>query len=182
MARKVTEPTREHNQPGPAEFAAHWREVRAARRTLDEANGVYRAKLKAAKSAGFNPSVLTELMRLSRQDPEAVEQHQRELARLAAWANIPIGGQPDMFDPPPDAVAASIREDDVRQAGYDAALRGDPADDMPHPPGTPHAVVWREGFDAGREFMTSAGRADTRAPRGRRRRRGNPEDAAVAAD
>jgi len=187
MARRMSDdPEIGHNQPGPDEFAKHWSEIRKAKREFEEANGIYRAKLKAAKSAGFNPGVITELLRLQKQDPDAVEQFNRELARLAAWANIPIGTQANLFGDddeqrPSDEAANTIREADVKQAGYDAALRGDPSDNSPHLPGTRYAQVWREGYDAGRDFMERSGRLNEKAPRGRRKKAGNPEDAPIAA-
>ncbi len=176
-----------HNQPGPNEFAEHWSAIRAAKRTLEEAQGIYRSKLKLAKDAGFNPSVITELLRLQKQDPDALEQHNRELARLAAWANIPVGTQTSLFGAddeqrPSESAAAAIRSVDVQQAGYDAALRGDPSDSSPHPPGTPHAVTWRQGYDLGRDFMERSGKFNEKVATPRKRKgRARASASAVAA-
>lgn len=79
-------------------------EYRAA---VDKANGEYRAALKAAKSDGVDPGVITWYLRTKKRELQEVDFETKQRNRVALIMKLPIGAQLGLF-PDGDTVARKV--------------------------------------------------------------------------
>jgi uncharacterized protein (UPF0335 family) len=124
------------------------RDASEARTKLDEANGIYRATLKAAKADGVSTKMLIKCMEERKQDQDELLLEQQTQQRYRQLFNIPTI-QLEMFP-----TTETKEEDEVWAAGelgYASGKRGDDRDSAcPFSPGTPHFAHWHERFDLGK--------------------------------
>jgi sugar phosphate isomerase/epimerase len=146
--------------------------------------GAFRAELKrGAKEFGINLKALQIVRDQRNQDADEQRRNARDAVQYAKWLGMPFGTQTDLFkktSAPDDSSADTATRLAARQAGYDRGVAGDGVDDNPHPGGSLQHVAWHEGLKLGTEFRKRGeemGRTIAKAPAGRKRASGNPEDA-----
>ena len=138
----------------PETFLAHFRAIRDATRTKDDAvMGVARCK-KAAKRDGLDLDALKLLENLAKLDDDELAVQLRHLHQYAKWASLPLGTQLDAFGEHviPTVKAKAVGEHDLWTAtdvGYKAGRSGLPRDTNPYQPGTELHVnfdkAWTDG-------------------------------------
>ena len=160
MAKKMGDATAKPNVT-PETFLEQYRIIASAKRTVDEANSVYRHRLKNAGKLGIDTKQLLAVMRLKKLETDVIEIQFRTQNRYLAWLGTPIGTQASMFEEAeaePNANAReTFRQGEIEQAGYDAGLHNQAVESCPYPQGSEHAQVWVKGLHAGREFMSGSG-------------------------
>lgn len=136
----------------PDTYFLHRRALQLAKRELDAAQGVYRAKLKAAKSAGLNQGALIRVLQALKGDTDEVVANEKTFARYMAFEGIQVGDQPDMLAPiegPGEKTKADLGEWEAEDRGYAAGKAGGDISANPYQPGTPHYAQWDKGFRDG---------------------------------
>jgi hypothetical protein len=132
-------------------FLKHLRLCSDAKTALDETNGVYRAKLKAAKTDGIDTSALISVMRARKKEPADVAEAMQKRIRYLTLAGIPLGTQFALFGTPEltGAEAGEQAEWDADDAGYQAGRTGGAQTDNPHQAGRAAFAAWVRGFKRG---------------------------------
>lgn len=109
---------------------------------------------KSAKAAGIELGHLDAALKMADWSRNEVRDHFKVQAKYAAWLNLPVGFQPDMFKPV-DSEDPKRSADDWKQAGVTAGLRGaDPKPGSEVPP--EHHQVWMEGWHTGQRRLADA--------------------------
>ncbi len=165
-----------------ATFLEFVRRVSLRRRDLEEAQGRYRAEVKAAKSAGLSTKLLLEALAARARDPDELAAEQQQRARYFAWLALPVGTQAALFAgaaddalTEPQSTEQALWEAD--DAGYRAGRAGHPRDETPHPLGSVFHVEWDKGYLRGQAFIAAEMGPDSTNQQGRRGAASNPEDA-----
>lgn len=152
------------------EFLRHFRACASLRGEVDEANGRYRAAIKAAGEAGIDEKSLVQAIKIRKSGDEAKEAMRfRDLGRYLRYLDMPLGHQFALFEE--EAPAASAPDDgdgdeyadapddldgerdedeqavwDATQAGRRAGRGGERRSANPHLQGTKSYVAWDEGW------------------------------------
>ena len=191
-----------HNVP-PAVFLKHYREIRDLKDVAADASAAVARAKKAAKNAGIDIDALKMLEKLASLDADEAELQIKHLQTYAAWIELPIGAQLDMWGKPEaatvdDKTAEEQREWAAAGEGYKAGEKGDERDANPHhEPGSAEYAAWDKGWGRGHKVwlngqkqiakeMTPKGakaangvNGHTAAPRKRGRPKASGEQAAI---
>ena len=111
----------------------------------DEASAYYQNARKRCKEAGFDPKVVTDLMKYEQEDPLAVALYFKQLSQGAEAVGIAI--QQEMpFTGSGDGVS---REAQILDDGIKAGLAAKGTDTSPHDESTPAGQIWLQGWHIG---------------------------------
>lgn len=169
-----------------ATIQKHIRLCSDARTRLEEANGIYRASLKTAKSAGINQRQLIAVMNDRKKDADAVVVEMRDYVRYAGLVGIKLA-QLDLFplgnvNAVSDEEAAEQTEWEIEQAGLAAGKSGASRADNRYPAGSPEFVAWDKGYLRGQQAIAATLGKNTRmADPTPRKNRGRPRKNGVSA-
>lgn len=163
----------------PEAFLKHYRAIRDATRSKEDAVMALARTKKAAKGDGIDLDALKDLERLAKLDDDEAEVRLRHMHQYAVWANLPIGTQLDAFGQhqipkPKQKAEAEHQQWTASDSGYRAGRSGRPRDDNPHEPGTEAHVSWTNGWLAGQRQIADAmadGASELPTPTARRRGR-----------
>ncbi len=144
----------------PEIFLTHYQQCRSLKRALEEANGLYRAGLKAAKNVGINQGQLVAVLKAERDDPDQRALNNRDFMRYALWANVPMGTQFAMFSDdqapkPTEKAASELTIFRAKQDGIDAGRAGHNRAANPHAEGSPTHVAFDEGWLHGQAVIAN---------------------------
>lgn len=128
------------------------------------AQGVYRNRLKVAKSDGMDVDAFKKAAKEAKRTAGEVIAEQRNIGRYLRIMGSPLGTQWSMFDG--EEAAETI---DPAAQGEQAGLNGEPRENNPHTAGTTPWFMWGNGWQLGQDKL-----AETLG-------RGNGESAAEAA-
>jgi hypothetical protein len=178
MAQTLAD-ARSHNVP-PDTFLRHYRDIRDCKDAHhDTGMALARAK-KAAKADGVDLDALKMLEKLADLETDEAEIQLRHLREYAAWIDLPIGAQLDMFGKPPqpDAEAAEKqREHNAKLQGKSAGESGQLRGDNPYDAGSPEHVAWDRAWTSGNKVWLKGQKSLAgdlaRNARSGRRKRGN---------
>jgi hypothetical protein len=155
MAKEATSlaETRSHNVP-PAVFLKHYRDIRRLKDDRDDAAMALARAKKAAKNEGIDLDALKMLEKLSALDLDEAELQLKNLRMYAAWIELPLGSQLDMFGKAEPATvdaktAAEQREWQAGEEGAHAGKAGHERDVNPWSAGTAEYVAWDRAWAAG---------------------------------
>lgn len=144
----------------PDTFAELWINLRNEKRLLDEASSRYRTHRKRMEKAGVDLKALALLEQLHKLDDDVASTRVRSMLKLAAWLQMPIGTQPNLFEEVADAPGKKMTEalslQQIREEGYAAGRRADDRDENPHDNGSEAAVEWFKGWDEGQRANGAA--------------------------
>jgi hypothetical protein len=154
----------------------HIKALAAAKEALDEANGEYRAKLKAAKADGCNQKSLIAALTSRKRDVEAVRLDLRDYVRYLGLLSMAMTQQ-DLFgnddrNAPPDAELSAWQ---AGQDGATAGKMGRARDDHPYEAGSEHQAAWDKGWLRGQKSIAKGLNGNTKIASTRRKRRGPAE-------
>lgn len=140
------------------------RELEATQAAMKEAQGRYRAGLKACKSCGIAPDDVTWYIKTKKRDVADVDSETRSRNRIAQLMGLPLGGQLGLFDDG-STVAAKVDAQqiaeksagalgivsigdlaDAENAGEAASQAGKFSTDNPHEDGSPLGIRWKQGW------------------------------------
>jgi hypothetical protein len=163
---------RSHNVP-PATFLKHYRDIRDLKDARDDAAMALARAKKSAKNDGIDLDALKMLEKLSKLDVDEAEMQLKNLRMYAAWIELPIGSQIDMFGKPePAAVdakdAAEQAEWQAGGDGYKAGEAGHQRDTNPFSAGTAEYVAWDKSWARGNKVWLNGQKkiAGEMAPKG----------------
>lgn len=146
--------------PKARDFDHHYKTALGLKSKVEEANGRYRAALKAAKEAGINPAVITATMGWAKKDPAEAQIYFKQLRATFETAGIEV--QLSMFDEASVSRSAQIYDD-----GFKAGKAGKSSTDGPHDLNTPAGQTWMQGWSAGQaENMAGIGKTPANDSRG----------------
>lgn len=137
----------------------HIRFCSDAKSQLEEASGIYRAALKAAKAAGCNQKQLVAVLNDRKKDADQLVIEMRDYVRYAGLVGIAIK-QGDLF--PVDsykvaeAAAQEMEEWQIEEAGCAAGKGGAERGDNKYPPGSPSFAAWDRGYLRGQKMIAAA--------------------------
>lgn len=148
------------NGMSPEDFLRHYRAMKEAKRRKVEAAEAFKAARADFKAAGGDLNAFKIVEHLQTLDDADAELRMRETLRYAAWLDLDIGTQTDMFGDGPQvdltgAVQAQHREWQAEQDGYKAGKDGQPIDNCPHAGGSPFFTRWRAGWRDGQAALVS---------------------------
>jgi ribosome modulation factor len=128
-------------------FFQHLQAVVAATAPRDVAAANLRAVRKKARGDGVDLGKMDAMIKMSTWEPEAVRDHFLVLHRYAAWMQMPIGAQLDLFEGMPMAAKPAL---DWHAKGFHAAttkmgVPGTPPDDCP----ADQVQAWMTGWSEG---------------------------------
>lgn len=143
------------------EFLACYRKIKDTKRLKDEASSAHKAAREDFKSKGGDLNALKIVDHLQSLDDADAELRMRETLRYAAWLDLEIGTQAELFDGEPQidltaSVSAQHREWQAEQDGYKAGKAGEPIDNNKFPGGSPLHVRWRAGWNDGQAALGAA--------------------------
>ena len=130
------------NGPKARDFEHHYKTALGYKAKVDEANGRYRAGLKAAKEAGIDPAVITAAMKWAKKDPLEAAQYFKQLRETFAVAGVEV--QLDIFSEGGVSRNAQIYDD-----GFKAGKAAKNPDANPHEMTTEAGHLWQQGWTAG---------------------------------
>jgi hypothetical protein len=139
----------------------HMRICSDAKAAVEEANGRYRAFLKAAKLDGVNQGQMIAVMADRKRDTDRVEADLRDRLRMMRLFDMPTTQIELLFGAVagPNVSAAAADEHDewsADEAGYEASVKGgQQRSDNPHPAGTLAFAGWDKGWHRGQEKLAS---------------------------
>lgn len=120
------------------------------------AQSLYRNRRKYWKAEGVNLTQLDAILALKRMDESDVIAQELDRTRYAAWLNVDLGTQGDLFGEELETDAEYVDElakYDATRDGRNFGLRGEGPEFNPHEPGTIAHVAWETGradnFNAG---------------------------------
>lgn len=125
-----------------------WQE---ARDKAAELQGVYRNRLKVAKSDGMDIDALKLAFKIKRRQTGEVISEQRGIARYLQLMGCPLGHQWSLFEEP-DADGAKL---DATARGEQAGREGADRDSNPYNPGTPDWFAFNNGWQAGQDTIAA---------------------------
>lgn len=166
--------------PRPDAFIEMFLENLALKRAVDEANGRYRAHRKRMETAGVDLKGLALTERFRKLEPDAAAAQLAAFRRYAAWLEMPVGTQPELFaepvagDAPAPAASAQLRAAAADEAGFKAGKAGDDRDSRPEELEGEEAEAWDAGWLRGQAVIANriaAGGEPEAAPRKRGRGR-----------
>ena len=121
------------------------RRVKRLKRDVDEANGVYRAELKALKAAGHNTKALIAAMNAEKRDPDQVKADIRDTAHLLALRKV-ISFAELLAETDDLNVTHKAQQDDdqwdAEDKGYRAGRHGADRAENPYDAGSELAETW----------------------------------------
>lgn len=139
-------------------IAEHMKKVMAARsemqdvqEQLDEARGVYRACLKAAKKSGVDPDAITAALKMMDGDHDDIRVRSQMTRRILKVSGSPLAlvyaEQPDLFDAAGPKQAHVTGSDDTAYAdGYNKGKAGGNINANPHARTATAHAAWNRGW------------------------------------
>ncbi len=174
----------EQHGPSDATFFKHFRLVSEAKTQLEEMQGIYRSRLKAAKTDGIMQGELIGAMAARRKQPdEVVLRLKTRIRYLTLLEAIPRGTQLGMFSGPnvAPAEAEAHSEWQAAEQGYTAGRTGKSTNDNPHKAGSAQHAAWGRGFLKGQESIANQMGANAKvAPLRKRGTKAAPADSTDA--
>jgi hypothetical protein len=148
----------------PEEFLAAYRDIKDTAIAKAEAAAAHKAAWERFTARGGNRKALKLIEAYQRErDDSDVLLLVRETARYAAWLNMEIGTQANLFgdDEAPAVNPVGVIQQQhaewlAESSGYKAGIAGDPIDNNPHPIATVEYVAWRRGHGDGAESRKAA--------------------------
>lgn len=125
------------------------KEWQEARDKAAELQGVYRNRLKVAKSDGMDVDALRLAFRIKRRQTGEVISEQRSVGRYLQLMGSPLGFQWSLFEQP-DADGAKL---DATARGEQAGREGVDRDSNPYDPGTPDWFAFNNGWATGQDAI-----------------------------
>lgn len=141
-AQRVLQDLTIENGPKARDFDHHYKTAKGLKGKVDEAQGRYRAALKAAKECGIDTGVITATMKWEKADPLGVAQYFKQLRATFQAAGIEV--QLDIFNESTISRPAQIFDD-----GFKAAKAGKAEKTNPHDAGSQAGQTWLAGYHAG---------------------------------
>lgn len=178
VAPRVEPPPSAGSNVTPETVLQHWREISRTAREAREAQSKARHARKRAKDAGINMSAFAMLETLAKLDTEDATLRLRDTLRMAAWLELPLGQQANLFgfddaQRPSEKASAEQREWAAEETGYEAGRAGRAGDDTPYPAGSPLHQRWYTGWTRGQAAIAEG--MGPKPKRGRKGKTGNPE-------
>jgi hypothetical protein len=141
-----------------ATFAEHYATWMDLKRKREAAVAKERNALKQAEQAGIPIKAMKEAERRRVDGSDAVEQFEKDMARVGRWMGLPIYTQASLLDngklDEPPLPSAAVATEFARQAGYETGKSGGSrTDDNVFPAGTPNHVSWDNGYMAGQAWI-----------------------------
>jgi uncharacterized protein (UPF0335 family) len=154
-------PEPQSNTISPDDFVIDFLEVQRMKRALDEASAKYRAARKRLEGKGADLKALAMVERLRKLDEEERELLTRNVARYAAWLDMPVGRQGGLFAASDDAgkpspkTAATLSDAAIYEEGHKAGLAGRDASDHRFPAGSPAHEQFFTGWKDGQAALAA---------------------------
>lgn len=130
------------NGPKARDFDHHYKTALGLKAKCEEANGRYRAALKAAKEAGIDPAVITATMSWAKKDPMEAQVYFKQLRQTFEVAGVEV--QLDIFNESSISRGAQIYDD-----GFKAGKAAKSMDENPHDINTPAGQLWQGAWSDG---------------------------------
>jgi hypothetical protein len=141
-----------HTGPSPDLEAEHARAYRTQKRVCDEATGVLRSLLKAAKADGINTKSMIAAVNCTKLEPEVAIKDLRDQIHWMLMFNMPMT-QAELFATSDIEISSKTKalddEWDAGDRGYHAGRGGQSIDECPYPGGSPLHVAWRTNWSKG---------------------------------
>jgi len=138
-----------------ADIRYHFQQIKGLKVKKDEANAHYSNARKRCEEAGFDPKVMTELMKIEKQDPLEVSLFFKQLDQGAAAVGIAI--QQEM--PFTGNGSGISRPAQIFDDGFKAGKSAKNPDTSPHEASTDAGQTWLAGWHAGqKENMAGIGK------------------------
>ena len=182
MAEKLTEAG---DNVTPETFLEFYRQIRSAKRKMEEAGSEYRHARKRAEKAGIDLKGLALLEQLAKLDSAEAEARLRNTMRYAGWAQLPLGTQITLFGETVPAPTEKAKQQHntwaAEEAGYDEGKSGGTREANPYTLGTEAAAAWDKGWLNGHDAWAKL-QGDDVLGSGKRRpgRRRRQQEAAAA--
>lgn len=129
-----------------ADIRFHYSTIKGLKTKKDEANAHYSNARKRCKEAGFDPKVVTDLMKIESDDPLAVALYFKQLSLGAEAVGIAI--QQEM---PFTQSGGVSREAQIYDDGVKAGVAAKGTDTNPHDENTDAGQTWLAGWHSGQK-------------------------------
>lgn len=158
--RSATAPQMATSGPTQEIWADQIRKATLSRRAVDEANGVHRAVLKAAKASGCNPKIVMQAVQAKKLDESTVIGEIRDYVRALNAHNIDVTAAVIFtgWQAEPRSAKAQAEADDFgfEEQGYVAGEAGAIAEDNPYKWEEDGFLLWEGGRKKGEAAAASA--------------------------
>jgi hypothetical protein len=129
-----------------ADIRFHFSTIKGLKAKVGEANAHYSNARKRCKEAGFDPKVVTDLMKIEADDPLAVALYFKQLSQGAEAVGIAIQQEMPFTGSAEGGVA---REAQILDDGIKAGVAAKGTDTSPHDESTPAGQIWLQGWHIG---------------------------------